>query len=65
VDAAGEVRWLWAEVRVEFRTTGSHDVVRVGAVVIDVTRVHLEASAFSLAKWMADHHFGDLSKRPA
>ena len=44
VDAAGEVRWLWAEVRVEFRATGSHDVVRVGAVVIDVTRVHLEAS---------------------
>jgi PAS domain S-box-containing protein len=44
VDAAGEVRWLCAEVRVEFRTTGSHDVVRVGAVVIDVTRVHLEAS---------------------
>jgi hypothetical protein len=40
VDAAGEVRWLCAEVRVEFRTTGSH----VGAVVIDVTRVHLEAS---------------------
>ena len=44
VDAAGEVRWLCAEVRVEFRATGSHDVVRVGAVVIDVTRVHLEAS---------------------
>ena len=44
VDAAGEVRWLYAEVRVEFRTTGSHDVVRVAAVMIDVTRVHLEAS---------------------
>ena len=44
VDAAGEVRWLCAEVRIESRATGSHDVVRVGAVVIDVTRVHLEAS---------------------
>ena len=44
VDSAGEVRWLHAEVRVEFRATGSRDVVRVGAVVIDVTRVHLEAS---------------------
>ena len=44
VDAAGEVRWLRAEVRVEFRATGSHDVVRVAAVVIDVTGVHSEAS---------------------
>jgi PAS domain S-box-containing protein len=48
VDSAGEVRWLYAEVRVEFRGTACHDVVRVVAVVIDVTRVHLEASAAQL-----------------
>ena len=46
VDSAGEVRWLHAEVRVEFRATGSRDVVRVGAVVIDVGRLHLEASGW-------------------
>jgi PAS domain S-box-containing protein len=46
VDSAGEVRWLYAEVRIESRATGSQDVVRVGAVVIDVTRLHLEASGW-------------------
>ncbi|HEX3445631.1 MAG TPA: PAS domain-containing protein [Chthoniobacterales bacterium] len=65
LDAAGEIRWLYAEVRVEFRATASQDVVRVVGVVIDVTRVHLEASVFSLARWTADHRSGDLRNRAA